>query len=226
METCEQKLRSWRSKLVEWMDANPDVGMIGSRLLNIDGTDQFSSGRTFPSAMNAIFARKSPLTKLFPNAPWARRYLISEKINGAEPYDVDWISAAAMMVRKEAWQAAGGLAEDFYYFHELVFCDRAKRVGWPVYLHPQSKIMHYEGAGSGVRTRSVRIKHHERFHAAAYQWYCLHHRVHSSSPIRPILAVLLKLRAAVLIAAEFLKADVPPPSTNSPEGRPAGGVAI
>src|SRR5690606_9029756 len=120
---------------------------------------------------------------------------ISDKIKGTEPYEVDWISAAAMLVRREAWEAAGGLAEDFYYFHELVFCDRAKRAQWPVYLHPRSMILHYEGAGSGVRTRRVRIRHHKRFHAAAYQWYCLHHRVHALNPLRPLLGTVLGLRA-------------------------------
>lgn len=213
-------------KLVTWMDAHPEAGMIGSRLFNIDGTDQFSSGRSWPSPMNALFARKSPLTKWFPNAPWAKRYLLSQNINGTEPYEVDWLSAAAMMVRKEAFLAAGKLAEDFYYFHELVFCDRAKRAGWPVYLHPQSKIFHYEGAGSGIRTRRVRIRHIERFHIAAYHWYTLHHRMHALNPVRLPLAAVLWFRAVVLIGSEYLKPDAPPASVQSPESRPEGGVAI
>lgn len=213
-------------KLVEWMDENPKVGAIGSRLLNLDGTDQWSSGRNFPTPMNALFSRKSPLTRLFPNAPWAKHYFLTDRIDTAEPYKVDWLSAAALMVRKEAWAAVGGLAEDFYYFHELIFCDRLARAGWPSYLHPQSKIIHYEGAGSGVRTRRVRRRHIERFHKAAYVWFCAHHRVSQFNPIRLPLAAILAARASFLIVADSFKSERQDVIDQSKEGRPEGGVAI
>ena len=81
-------------RLVEFLDAHARVGMIGSRLLNVDGTDQFSSGRTFPTPMNALFGRKSVLTRLFPNAPWARAYLLSHLVDATEPYQVDWVCSS------------------------------------------------------------------------------------------------------------------------------------
>lgn len=208
------------ARLVEWMDRHPEAGVTGSRLLNIDGTDQFSSGRTFPSPMNALFGRKSVLTRLFPNAPWARKYLLSNRVSSSGPYQVDWVSAAAMMMRREAFEKAGGLAEDFYYFHEMVICSRCQKAGYTVWLDPQSKIVHYEGAGSGVRTRRVRRKHIEHFHKAAYRWYCLHHQIGRVNPVRLLIAVVLAARAAALIAADSLK---PGPRAG---GRPEGGVAI
>jgi len=211
--------------LVEWLDAHPQAGIIGSRLLNIDGTDQFSSGRTFPGVMNALFGRKSVLTKLFPNAPWARRYLLSDRVSEIEPYRVDWVSAAAMLVRREAFEAAGGLAEDFYYFHEMIICSRCQKAGYSVWLHPRSRILHYEGAGSGVRTRRVRRKHIQGFHAAAYRWYCLHKGLGRFHPLRYVAAAALGMRAAALIASDSLK---PGPSlqNESEANRPEGGVAI
>src|ERR1019366_3767723 len=105
------------------------------------------SGRSFTSPMNAFFSRKSPLTAWFPNAPWAKNYLLSERIKGREPYEVDWLSAAAMMVRREAFYASGALVEDFYYFHEQIICSRMQKAGYKHYLLPQSKIIHYEGMG-------------------------------------------------------------------------------
>jgi N-acetylglucosaminyl-diphospho-decaprenol L-rhamnosyltransferase len=206
------------AKLVEWMDAHPAAGMIGSRLLNPDGSDQFSSGRSFATPSNALFGRKSVLTRLFPNAPWARRYLLSHKVNDAVPYQVDWISAAAMMVRREAFEAAGGLAEDFYYFHEMIVCARCQKAGYSVWLHPQSKIVHYEGKGSGVRTRRVRRKHIERFHVAAFRWYCLHRGLGKLHPLRYAVATVLTARAAALIAADSLKPGPAEPDAKRPEG--------
>ncbi len=208
------------AKLVEWMDAHPGAGMIGSRLLNVDGSDQLSSGRTFPRPVNAVFGRKSVLTRLLPRAPWARRYLLSGQVEGREPYLVDWISAAAMMARREAFEASGGLAEDFYYFHEMVICSRCQKAGYTVWLHPGSKIVHYEGAGSGRRTRRVRRKHIEAFHRASYRWYCLHYGIGRWNPLRVVAAVVLAGRAVALIAADSLRRGP------KREDRPEGGTAL
>jgi N-acetylglucosaminyl-diphospho-decaprenol L-rhamnosyltransferase len=213
------------AKLVEWMDAHAQAGIIGSRLLNIDGTDQFSSGRTFPNPMNALFGRKSVLTRLFPAAPWAKGYLLSDRVNAAQPYLVDWVSAAAMLVRREAFEKSGGLAEDFYYFHEMVICRRCQEAGYTVWLHPQSKIVHYEGAGSGVRTRRVRRLHIDRFHRAALRWFCLHHRIGRWNPLRYLAGLALAVRAATLIFLDSFRPG-PPSHDAGGEGRPEGGTAL
>jgi GT2 family glycosyltransferase len=210
---------------VEWADAH-GAAMIGSRLLNTDGTDQFSSGRSFTTPAAAFFGRKSVLTRLFPNARWAKQYLLSHQIDAAEPYEVDWLSAAAMMVRRDVFEQVGGLAEDFYYFHEQVFCARVKKQGGRVYLHPQSKIIHHEGVGSGVRTRRVRRHHIVAFHAAALKWFCLHHNLGPLNPIRAIAAAALWTRAGMLVALDLLKPEQRMTASQIEAGRPEGGVAI
>lgn len=212
--------------LVEWLDTHARAGSIGSRLLNTDGSDQFSSGRRFTTPSAAVFGRRSPLTRLFPRTPWARAYLLSDLIDSAEPYEVDWLSAAAMMVRRDAFDAAGGLAEDFYYFHEQVFFKRVKDAGFTVYLHPQSKIVHHEGAGSGVRTRRVRRRHIEAFHRAAWQWYCAHHNLGPSHPVRLVAGALLWARARTLILADAVMKRDAPAAAQLQTGRPEGGVAL
>lgn len=211
-------------KLVEFMDAHPTAGMVGSRLLNFDGTDQFSSGRAFTSPMNALFSRKSPLTKLFPNAIWAKKYLLSEKITGTVPYPVDWVSAAAMMVRRDAFALSGKLVEDYYYFHEQIICKRMQQAGYQNYLHPASKIIHYEGMGSGHRTRRVRRAHVRRFHSAAYKWFCHHHGIGTWNPLRFGVAGLLAGRAAALMMWETVNPERAQPKPVI--GRPEGGIPL
>jgi GT2 family glycosyltransferase len=213
-------------KLVEWMDLHPTAGMIGSRLLNADGTDQYSSGRSFTSPMAAIFGRKSVLTRLFPNAYWAKKYLISDKVNDPEPYEVDWLSAAAMMSRREAFFSVGGFAEDYYYFHEQVIAKRLIAKNWKSYLHPQSKIIHFEGVGSGVRTRKVRRRHIQAFHQAAYKWFTYHHELGPANPMRWLAWFLLNSRAAFLMLVETLKPETERARKDLETGRPEGGVAI
>jgi N-acetylglucosaminyl-diphospho-decaprenol L-rhamnosyltransferase len=213
------------TRLVEWLDDHPQAGAIGSRLLNSDGTDQFSSGRRFTTPSAALFGRRSPLTRLFPDAPWARSYLMSDRIDSRAPYEVDWLSAAAMMVRRDAFEAAGGLAEDYYYFHEQIFFKRLKDASFGVFLDPESKIIHHEGVGSGVRTRRVRRRHIQAFHQAAWRWYCDHHNLGPYHPVRAVAALLLSARACALIAADMLKRDTGA-AVQLQAGRPEGGVAL
>ncbi len=209
--------------IVEWADVT-GVAMVGSRLLNTDGSEQFS-GRRFTTPAAALFGRKSWLTWLFPGAPWARAYLLSDHVTGAEPYPVDWLSAAAMMVRRDVFEEVGGLAEDFYYFHEQVFCARVKRAGHGVYLHPGSRIIHHEGAGSGVRTRRVRRRHILAFHSAALRWFALHHGLGTWHPVRQAAAVALHGRAWLLVALDALKTESAA-AAQLRAGRPEGGVAL
>lgn len=209
--------------IVEFADAT-GIAMVGSRLLNTDGSEQFS-GRRFTTPAATLFGRKSVLTKMFPNAPWARSYLLSDHVTGTEPYEVDWLSAAAMMVRRDVFEQVGGLAEDFYYFHEQVFCARVKDAGHKVYLHPRSRIVHHEGVGSGIRTRRVRRRHILAFHSAALRWFCLHHGISAGSPIRLVAAVMLYARAWTLVALDALKPEQKVTSQVR-AGRPEGGVAV
>jgi GT2 family glycosyltransferase len=213
-------------RLVRFLDAHPEVAMIGSRLLNPDGSGQFSSGRSFPSPMNALFGRKSVLTKLFPRSRWSRRYLLSDQIDAPEPYEVDWLSAAAMMARRDVYLELGGLPEDFYYFVEILFCEHMKQAGHKIYLDPQSRIIHFEGVGSGIRTARVRRRHIVRFHVGAYRWYCLHRRWGAHAPQRLLAGAFLSLRAAALIAADLLRTDGKEARRQLETGRPEGGVAI
>lgn len=191
------------AELVEWMDRNPQVGVGASRLFYPDMREQFS-GRSFPSIANAILGRRSVLSRIFPNHRLLKRYLKTEELKTKEPFVVDWVSAAAMMVRREAFRSAGGLAEDYYYWHEAVFCDRVRKHGWKVMLHPLSRIIHYEGFGSGRRAYSVRRWHIIDFHRAAFRCYCEHYDLGVFSPRRLLAAGGLALRAALLLAANRL----------------------
>ncbi|MGH7536549.1 MAG: glycosyltransferase family 2 protein, partial [Gemmatimonadales bacterium] len=119
--------------LVEFLDATPGAGAVASRLLYPDGTDQWS-GRRFPSPINAVLGRRSWLSRLFPNARPLADYLCREETRGTAPFVVDWVSAAAVMIRREAFEAVGGFAEDYYYWHEAVICDRIRRAGWRVFV--------------------------------------------------------------------------------------------
>ena len=186
--------------LAELFGKVPDLGVAVSRLVFADMAEQYS-GRRFPTIFNGVLGRRSLLTRLFPNAGPVKSYLYKDQLLKGEPFQIEWGSAAAMLFNRETFVAAGGFAEDYYYWHEAVICDRVSRAGKKIYLHPKSIIIHHEGHGSGARPFPVRKWHILNFHTAAYRCYCERYGLHRLSLRRCFAAVALTTRAASLLAA-------------------------
>lgn len=87
--------------LVSHLDGSPAVGVAGGWLLNPDMTPQ-KTARRKPSALNALFGRRSLMTRLAPNNPISRRYLMEDMLRQQTPFEVDWVSTAALMARRDA----------------------------------------------------------------------------------------------------------------------------
>jgi GT2 family glycosyltransferase len=191
--------------LVRHADGNADLGALGGRLLNTDGTEQYS-GRRFPSPWNAIFGRRSALTKVLPDVGPVRDYLYKGPLARGEAFDVDWVSAAAVLFPRDVFAGIGGFAEDYYYWHEVIFCDRVRRFGKRVCLVPAAKIIHHEGKGSGARPFAVRRKHIIGFHRGGYRCYCEHFELGRWSPVRLLVAAMLITRASLLLAGTAFSA--------------------
>lgn len=185
--------------VIDFLDSHPGIGVVGSRLLNLDLTDQWS-GRRFPSVWNGILGRRSWLSKLFPDARALTDYLYRDEVAAGVPFEADWVSAAALLVDRDTFARVGMFAEDYYYWHEAVFCDRVRRAGRKVYLHPGSKIIHYEGKGSGARPYPVQRWHILDFHRGAYRCAVEHYNLGRFNPARWLTAAALATRAMVLLA--------------------------
>ena len=185
--------------VIDFLDSQPGIGVVGSRLLNLDLTDQWS-GRRFPSVWNGILGRRSWLSRLFPNARALTDYLYRDEVAAGVPFEADWVSAAALLDDRDTFARAGMFAEDYYYWHEAVFCDRVRRAGRKVYLHPGSKIIHYEGKGSGARPYPVQRWHILDFHRGAYRCAVEHYNLGRFNPARWLTAAALATRAMVLLA--------------------------
>lgn len=126
------------STLLEHLRSHPGTGLVAPELRNPDGTVEFSA-RSFPGAWTFLFNRYSLLTRLFPANPWSRRYLLTDW-DRAAAREVDWVSGACMLVRREAIQAAGPMDEGFFMFNEDVdWCRRLRNAGWAVVCEPRAR---------------------------------------------------------------------------------------
>jgi GT2 family glycosyltransferase len=101
--------------LVRYLEAHPDVAVVGPQLRYADGSVQ-SSRRRFPSK-GVYFWESTPLERRWPNNPWARRYRLAATPDDAVQ-EVDWLVGAALLVRRSAIERAGLLDAGFAMYSE------------------------------------------------------------------------------------------------------------
>jgi len=179
--------------LVAYADAHPKAGIIGPKVLNPDGTLQFSC-RRFPS-LGAGFFRNTYLGRLFPNNKYARDYLMTE-FDHAHDISVDWVSGCAMLLRREIIHKIGALDERFYmYCEDVDICQRAWDADYEVVYAPDAVVTHAIGRSSDKNADKMIIEFHR-------SWYAFDLKRHpkSTSTRRAAIYCGLWLRAAVRIA--------------------------
>jgi GT2 family glycosyltransferase len=131
------------SQMITFMDGRPDVGICGPRILFPDGRFQ-SCGYRFPTLLSEIQQSR--------NLGAIARRLVGNPTPlsvEAEPFEVDWVDGACLLIRREVVQQIGLLDEQYFlYAEELDWCHRARRAGWPIYALPSVEMAHYQGQSS------------------------------------------------------------------------------
>jgi hypothetical protein len=176
-----------------WLDRHRDVGVVGPRITNPDGTIQ-ASARRFPDFTTAIAGRSSWLTRVMPRNPLTRHNLPALDVKSGEAMDVDWVSGACMMVRRTAFDQVSGMDEGFFlYWEDADFCRRLGSAGWRTAYWPAVSVLH---AGSGSSRHAIDASL-VAFHQSAYR---LFHK-HARGPARllaPFVRVALRVRLAFM----------------------------
>lgn len=185
--------------LVAYLDAHPDVGILGPKILDPGGQLQ-RSARAFPSYDWALGHRHSLLTRLVPANPYSRRYLRSD-LDPSTVQDVDWVSGACLLHRREVSDRLGGLDERFFmYCEDVDFCLRARRAGWSVRYHPALTVTHHVAASTRRRSTMMLVERHR----SLWRYYRKHF------PRRPHLDAVAWLAIAgrcAFVVAEDLAAS-------------------
>jgi hypothetical protein len=141
--------------LLEYSRANPEVGIIGPKILNPDGSLQLSC-RRFPNPITAIF-RDTFIGALFPNSRVIREYLMLDWSHD-EARSVDWVSGAALYVTKSAMDKIGFLDEGYFmHCEDIDWCFRAHQANFDVRYLPTPVITHAMGSSSKKAANRVII---------------------------------------------------------------------
>jgi GT2 family glycosyltransferase len=159
-------------RCVGFLDAHPEVGIVGARVNNPDGTLQRACRRSVPTPTVSLF-RLGGLGRWFPDHPAARAYNLEDADPG-RTLDVDAVSGSFLMVRGEAERKAGGMDERYFlYGEDLDFCMAVKAAGYRVVYYPEAVVVHHKGASS----RQASLRANREFHRAM----ALFHRKHFSA---------------------------------------------
>lgn len=130
--------------MIEFLDAHPEAGGAGCKVINPDGSLQLACRRGFPSPGVAFF-KMVGLSSLFPKSKTFGAYNLTY-LDPDTTSEVDAISGAFMMLRKQALDRVGFLDETFFmYGEDLDLCYRIKRDGWKIYYVPGTEIIHFKG---------------------------------------------------------------------------------
>ncbi len=130
--------------LINALEAYPDGGMVGARLVYGDGRFQHSAFY-FPGLRQLAFDL-FPLPARFYESRWNGRYPQSRLARGGEPFAIDHPLGATMMVRADVAEATHGFDESFHmYCEEIDWSWRIRAAGWRIYVVPAAEIVHYGG---------------------------------------------------------------------------------
>lgn len=171
------------ARMIDYLDARPDVGALGPQLLNPDGSPQ-SSRRRFPTFATALF-ESTWLQGVAPRGV-LRRYYVDD-VSPELTQEVDWLTGACIVVRREALQAVGGFDESFFmYSEELDWCRRIKLAGWKIVYLPDAKVIHHVGKSS---EQAVAARH-IHFQTSKVRYFRKHHGSFAAGALRLILLAL------------------------------------
>jgi len=152
------------AQMLAYMEANPQVGVLGPQMVYADGAPQ-STRRRFPSVPLGFF-ESTWLQALAPRA-WLNHFYARD-LPEDETVAVDWVVGAALLLRREAYAQVGGFDEGFFmYSEELDLCRRMKAAGWGVAHFPAARVTHFEGRSSA----QVPAATHIRFNASKVRYF-------------------------------------------------------
>lgn len=181
--------------LVEFADARDDLAVAGPLLLNTDETVQLS-GRRFPSFLDATM--HAFLGIIWPSNPYSVRYRMLDWDRTSER-TVDWVSGAAMFIRRDAAREINFFDEGFFmYVEDMDLCYRFWQKGWKVYFCPDAKVVHHIAKSSEQSSAKMIIE----FQRSLYRFFAKNYSHTWKLLLKPLVAVGLALRGGLLISRD------------------------
>jgi N-acetylglucosaminyl-diphospho-decaprenol L-rhamnosyltransferase len=190
--------------MVDFMDAHPEAGAAGPKLVRLDGSLDLACRRSFPSP-EVSFYRMLGLSAHFPRSRRFGRYNLTY-LDPDQPAEVDSVVGAFMMVRAEAVGQVGLLDEAFFmYGEDLDWAYRIKSRGWKILYNPGVVVLHHKGASSRRRSQRTIVE----FYRAMYIFYRKHYARETNRLLGALIVAAIWAKCGLSLATNRLR----PPQT-------------
>ena len=164
--------------LLRRFDESPRAGIVGPRLLNGDGSFQLSAG-LLPTFVQEMFDKAIAVAIDCGNRTAFR--IVERRFS--RPKLVEWVTGAALAIRRDVFELVGGFEEAFFmFFEDKDLCARVRRAGFEVWFDPTAEIKHLRGGSKNPRTALI-------YRASQVHYY----RRHRSRLEQGLLAAFLHL---------------------------------
>jgi len=139
------------SKMLAFLEQHSEVGVVGPKILNEDGSIQLTCARRLPNLLMEVW-KLSGLDERFRRSKIFGRHLMSYW-DHQDSRPVELLSGACMLMRREVIQRCGPLDDRFFFMYEDVeFCHRVLQNGYKIYYLADAAIKHLEG-----RSRTINL---------------------------------------------------------------------
>lgn len=134
----------WREKdtlkkLIDYMEAHDDIGILGPRQINEDNGDVAMTVRAFPKFFLQI-ARRTFLR----NLPLIKNWVAHDEMRHLDynvTQEVDWLQSSFWVIRKSLWDSFGGLNPDYFIFmSDPDLCFKVWEKGYKVIYYPEATV--------------------------------------------------------------------------------------
>ena len=182
------------------------AGMAGARLTNPDGSEQRGARRDIPNPW-MIFCEVLQLHRLMSNHPRFRSFNLHAEALPDGPTQVQAISGACMMVRREAIATVGQLDNDYFlHFEDLDWCLRFSHAKSGVLFVPGAQVVHVQGVCSA--SRPIRVAYEK--HRSLIRFLRKHFTTYYPSSFMALVTALVTIRFIVLVPRIWLRTRAAP----------------
>lgn len=161
--------------LLAALQADSSAGMVGGLLMNLDGSEQGGGRRAIPTPWRS-FVRAFGLNRF--ESRWPKLFFdfhLHKQALPLHPIDVEAISGACMLVKRQAVDEVG-LWDEGYFLHceDLDWCMRFRKAGWKILFVPSAHILHALGVSS--RSRPIFVEWHKHKGMMRFYRKFFHHQ--------------------------------------------------
>lgn len=188
------------TKSISFFEGNPQAGGLGIKMIDGSGNFLKESKRSFPSPFTSLY-KLLGLSLLFPKSKTFARYHLGHLDNN-KTHEVDVLSGAYMMIRKEVLDTVGGFDETFFMYGEDVDLSyRIQKAGYKNYYFAESSIIHFKGES----TKKGSMNYVRMFYTAMSKFVSKHYGGGRAGFFNALIHLGIWLRAALTAIGSFIR---------------------